>query len=323
MDLAIVGIDISKRKLDVALLVGGKTKRKSCSNDLSGFEDLQGWLQCQGALQAHACMEATGIYGDDLAYFLVEAGHRVSVVNPARIKGFGQSELIRTKTDKADAALIARFCAAMQPEPWNPPSQEVRELQALVRRLEALQEMSQQEKNRLEGPIPSEAVVNGIKAHIAYLDTEIAETERQIRDHFDRHDDLRRQRDLLTSIPGIAEKSAAVILAELRSVEYFDNARQLAAYAGTTPAEFISGSSVHRHTRLSKKGNWRLRKAIYYPALSALRCNPAIMAQARRLEAAGKAKMAIVGAAMRKLLHTAFGVLKSGRPFNPLVGQFA
>ncbi|MFA9202192.1 MAG: transposase, partial [Candidatus Nanopelagicaceae bacterium] len=100
--------------------------------------------------QMHACMEATSIYGDALAEFLYLANFAVSVVNPARIKGFAKSELLRTKTDSVDDALIARFCAAIKPDLWKPTAPAVKELQALVRRLDSLQEMVTAEHNRLE-----------------------------------------------------------------------------------------------------------------------------------------------------------------------------
>jgi transposase len=120
MSEAVLGIDIAKQKFDAALLVGGRTKHKVCKNSTEGFETLRLWLEKQEVGKAHACLEATGNYGEDLAIYLHEAGHIVSIVNPARIKGFAQSELLRTKTDKLDAALIARFCLAMNPGPWIP-----------------------------------------------------------------------------------------------------------------------------------------------------------------------------------------------------------
>jgi transposase len=138
MSVWVLGIDIAKQKFDVALLIDGKTKHKVCKNSAEGFEILSLWLEKQKPQKVHACMEATGNYGEDLAIYLHDAGHIVSIVNPARIKGFAQSELIRTKTDKLDAALIARFCLAMKPGPWSPPSPEIRSLRALVRRVDSL-----------------------------------------------------------------------------------------------------------------------------------------------------------------------------------------
>jgi transposase len=260
-------------------------------------------------------MEATSIYGNALARFLVAAGYEVSIVNSLRPKAFGRSELSRTKTDRADAKVIARFCAALQPAAWVPPAIEVEKLQALVHRLDNLTAMQQQEQNRLATVDP--ILVESITAHIDFLNEQIVETKKRIRDHFDAHPALKAQRDLLTSIPGIAETTATVILAEIGDLDTFDSADQLAAFAGLTPQEFSSGSSVHGKPRLSKIGNSRLRKALYMPAIVARRYNPFIRTFCDRLLAKGKSKMSMVGAAMHKLLRQVFGVLKSQKPFDP------
>src|SRR5664280_945664 len=199
MSLSILGIDIAKQKFDVALLVDGKTKHKACKNSAEGFEILTIWLEKQGIQKVHACLEATGNYGEDLAIYLHEAGHLVSIVNPARIKGFGQSELVRTKTDKIDAGIIARFCLAMKPEPWMPPSPEIRILRALVRRADSLTDMRSQEKNRIS--TAHESVISLIEEHIAYLDQEIEKIRKQIAKLIKQNPNLKQKKDLLDSIP--------------------------------------------------------------------------------------------------------------------------
>lgn len=314
-DTAIIGIDISKRKFDLALLRQGKLKHKSFPNTPAGHTTLLEWLRAQGITVAHACMESTNVYGEALAEVLHDHGYAVSIVNPARIKGFALSELARTKTDKADAGVIARFCAALKPAPWQPDPVEIRELRALVRRLEALLEMRQQEINRLH--VASAVIAEALKAHIDYLDASIQTTRQQIRDHIDNHPDLRQKRELLESIPGIGAATIPVILAEFADVTRFRNAKRLAAFIGVAPRERQSGSSVHGRTVLSKMGRSQLRKAFFMPALVALRYNPLLKAMRERMLAAGKAKMAIVGAAMRKLVHLIYGVLKTGVPFDP------
>lgn len=319
MSQSYLGIDISKSKFHVALYVQGKAKNKPklkvLKNDVSGFEQLQQWLKQQGASTVHACLEATSTYGEGVAEFLHEQGHTVSIINPARIKGFAMSELLRTKTDKADAQLILRFCMALQPEPWHPAAPEVKQLQMLLRRLEALQQMVVQERNRLETATPK--LRKSIQAHIDYLEQDIESIKQQIKDHFNQHSGLKQQRDLLVSIPGIGEHTAAILLSEIVHWSLFDSPRQLAAYAGLTPRERTSGSSVQGKPCLSKVGNARLRKALYLPAMAAKRFNPLIAAFCERLLAKGKAKKQVIGAAMRKLLHLAYGVLKSECPFNP------
>jgi len=318
MLLHALGIDIAKLKFDVCLMSAeGKLKHKVFPNTTSGFEQVAAWLARQNVLHPHACMEATGTYGERLALFLREAGYIISVVNPAAVKAFAASRLSRTKTDKVDAELIARFCAAQQPLAWTPPALEVRELQALVRRLASLIEMRVAEENRLEAGSAVVAVRASVEEHIAYLCAEIKRTEALIREHIESHPDLRQQSELLDSIPGIGETTAAVLLAELVDVTQYRSARQVAAFAGLVPRERRSGSSVRGRTRLSKIGNARLRKALYFPAITALRCSPFFKEWAQGLRERGKCKMSVIGAAMRKLIHLAYGVLKTGRPFDP------
>jgi len=316
MTLPPFGIDVSKATFRGELLrPEGRSSSPEFPNSPAGFARLAAWFRRQHVDRVHACLEATGVYGEPLALFLHQAGHAVSVVNPRQIHAFAESELARNKTDPLDAALIARFCQAHRPPLWSPPPPEVTALEALVRRLEALEQMRQQEANRLEVAAP--AVQPSIAEHLQFLDQQIRKTQQAIRDHIDSHPSLRAQRDLLVSIPGIADKTAAKLLAEIPRWDQFAAARQLAAFAGLNPRQYTSGSSVRGRTHLSKVGSPRLRKALYMPALVALRHNPLLRALARRLGQRGKHRMVIVGAAMRKLLHLAYGVLKSRKPFNP------
>lgn len=315
MSLTILGIDISKQKFDVALLIEGKIKNKTCKNALEGFEALTTWLEKQGVQTVHACLEATGNYGEDLAIYLHEAGHKVSIVNPVRIKGFAQSELIRTKTDKIDAALIARFCLAMKPEIWIPPAPEIRSLRALVRRIDSLIDMRSQEKNRLS--TAHESVIALIKEHITYLDQEIEKIRKQIADLIKQNPQLRQRKDLLVSIPGLGKATIPHLLAELDDPSKFTNVREMVAFIGLAPKETISGSSIKGKPRLCKIGHARLRKALFMPALVSIQCNPVMIAFYHRLKERGKNGKVIVCAIMRKLVHVIFGVLKSGKKYDP------
>jgi transposase len=315
MSEPVLGIDIAKQKFDAALLIGGKLKHKSCKNSTEGFELLSQWLRKQGVGCLHACLEATGSYGDELALYLHNAGHTVSIVNPARIKGFAQSELLRAKNDKIDAGLIARFCLAMRPEPWAPPSVEIRVLQALVRRADALVNMRTQELNRL-GTAPV-TVEPSIQEHIAYLDEQIEKIKQQITGHIDGNPDLKSKKDLLNSIPGIGPGTIAAILSEISIFERFDQVRKVVAFVGLAPKEAVSGSSIKKKPRLCKIGHAKLRKALYMPALVSIRYNPLMIGFYKRLRSKGKNGKVIVCAIMRKLVHIIFGILKSGKPFDP------
>jgi transposase len=312
-----LGIDVAKANVHAVLIVDEIERKHSFANNDKGFAQLDGWLAHRKVGHVHACMEATGAYAEALAAHLADRGHTVSVVNPARIKGYAQSELTRTKTDPVDAALIARFCKALRPTAWLPPAPEVRELQGLVRRLESLTQTRQQERNRAQMPGVVAPVADSIAALITHLDQQIAALESQIRSHIDRHPKLRQQRDLLESIPGIGAKTTASLLGELPDLTRFTSVKQVAAYAGLSVQQHLSGSSIHGKPRLSKRGNAKLRKALFYPAMVAIRFNPLIREFAQRLRAAGKREKAILGAAMRKLLHIVYGVLRTGRPFNP------
>ena len=315
----VLGIDIAKATFAAVLQwPDGRRRRKSGRNTPAGFEEFGAWLTRQGAPHVHAGLEATGTYGEALATWLHDAGHVVSVINPAVIHAYARMQLSRTKTDAADAAVIAAYVATQHPPAWTPLAPEVRTVQALVRRLDALQEMRTQEANRRAAGLPA-AVQASITTVLATLDAEIAAVRQQLQSHIDQHPGLRTQRDLLTSIPGIGAATAATLLAELFHQRYV-SARQAAAFAGVVPRLRQSGTRVARG-RLAKLGSSRLRKALFYPALVALRHQAGLAAWHARLRAAGKPKMVIVGAVMRKLVHLAFGVLKSGRPFEPHYAQ--
>tara|TARA_R110002073_G_C9371927_1_gene572264 strand:+ start:187 stop:1170 length:984 start_codon:yes stop_codon:yes gene_type:complete len=315
-DKMILGIDISKNDFDVALLRTNKFKNKKFSNKPKGFTELVKWLQGLKVelSQLHACMEATGVYGDSLATFLHDHGCYVSVVNGARIKGYAQSELSRTKTDKKDACVIARFCDALNPDQWVPPAREIRELRALAKRLEALQDMLRQEENRVA--VSDSILLPEIKGHIADLKVRIAQTKQAIDDHIDNFPGLRQQRELLESIPGVGPTTSAMLLSVFSNIDAFSSAKKMAAFCGLTPRQRQSGSSINGKARLSKMGHSQLRKSLFFPAIVAMQYNPIIISMKVRLLRAGKCKMLIVGAAMRKLVHIIYGVLKSRTPFD-------
>lgn len=313
----VAGIDIAKATFDIATLhPNGKyhTKGKLTNND-SGFEALRVWLDKHTEPGAWIVMEATGVYHEPLAEYLHERGYRVCVVNPACIKKYSESRLQRVKTDKIDSKLIALYGVTHleQLKAWQPVTPAYRRLRALVRRLEDLQEMVQMERNRVD---VSEASVRPlVQAMIAQIEQQIAETLKAIKQHIDDDPDLRNKRDLLVSIQGISDRTASLLLAELGDPLQYKDGRALVAFAGLNPK--LQESGKHRgHVTISRMGSARLRAGLYMPAITALTYNPAITALKKRLEAKGKAGKQIVCAAMRKLLHIAYGVLKSGQPFD-------
>jgi transposase len=312
MSEVVLGIDVSKKTLDAALIFDNRTFSKQFQNSAEGFKLLAAWLESLQITRVHACLEATGVYGEAVALFLHESGHLVSVVNPLRIKGYASANMQRNKTDRLDARLIASFCQTQKPDVWLPPSAEVKHLQSLVRRVEVLEEMLQAEENRLSNGAPE--IKASHERMIALLKEEIKELERQIKRHIERHPNLKEQSELLQTIPGIGARTANLLLSEIEFDRY-NSARAIAAQAGVTPRRKQSGTSL-KQTSLSKLGNARLRKALYFPAIVARQHNEIVKEFAKRLKKNGKTPMQIVCAAMRKLLHIAFGVLKHKRAFD-------
>jgi transposase len=314
MILPVLGIDIGKEKFDAALLTEKGIKTRVFGNDVKGFDACNSWLD-KLEVNPHICLEATGIYGLAFASYMFENNYNVSVVNPLQIKRFSESELSRNKTDKSDAQVIARFCVAMKPASWRPAPSHLAELRHLATYLESLNLMLSQESNRLDSA--SKEIAKHINQHIKQLEKLILSIKENINKIFDNDKDLKEKKLLLETIPGVGYETTIRILAYINNIEDFDSAKQLAAFAGLSPKQHQSGSSVHRRTTLSKTGDQKLRRALYMPALVAVRYNPVLKEFYERLTGNGKSKMAALGAVMRKLLHIVYGILKSGKPFDP------
>jgi transposase len=322
-----VGIDVSKRKLDIALLnEAGKVKSKSMPNDLAGFRALMTWLNGHGAdaTSTHLCLESTGVYSDGCATAFADASWTVSVVNPALPKKFGESELKRNKTDATDAALLARYCQKMAPPAWQPPPLAFRQLRSLVDRLQALKDMHQQEANRLESVLADAMSHDSITEHLRWLEARIAEMEKDIDDHIDGNKEtLGKDAALLESIPGIGRTTAAKVLGMVGDLRRFKSGKALAAFIGVTPRRYESGDSVRGRTRISRAGHAAIRHALFMPALVATRHNPKIKAFRDRLLGAGKTKKSAVVASMHKLVHVMYAVVSKELAFDPKFGQLA
>ena len=311
----IIGIDMAKRTFDAALLVNNKYKNKTFENNPSGFSSLMSWLSRHHITQFHACMEATGTYCRELANYLYETNHPVSVVNSLRIKGFGRSTLVRTKNDRIDAKLIADFCAKLKPALWKPASLERENLKELVRYLNDLKKMKHQETCRAQTAISTNTKKFLIE-HITYLENQITLAEKELLILIKQEPQLEKQHDLLCSIPGISTILSATLLAEVVFEDY-SKTRQIASHVGLTPQERSSGTSVRGKPHISKVGNAFMRKSLYMPALCAINFNPVIKTFSQRLKASGKPPKVVITACMRKLICIAAGVIKSNQPFNP------
>lgn len=318
MSLSYLGLDIGKTKIHAALLMGERAvKRKVISNEPEGHQELLRWLSHQGVEGVHGCLEATSTYGHAIARLLHQSGYQVSIANPKAVQAYGQSRLSRTKTDAVDAYLIAQYCRDIRPSMWTPAAPEVEQLQQWERHLAALDEMIAQERNRLETAAADLTLV--IEAHITFMEEQQDTLRRQMQELIDAHPAMKQQQQWLDSNPGIGSDTAARLLGELGNWQAFGSARQLAAYAGITPQEKTSGTSIHGKPRMCKLGNARLRKLLFFPALTLLRwCQP-IQQWREALLARGKTKKQVVGAVMHKVIRWVFGVLHSQKPFDPTV----
>jgi transposase len=315
-----VGSDVSQHTLDACRLPagGGKPRFGAFANDPAGQAALRAWADAHAAgVPLGFCLESTGASGEALAQALADAGRHVSVVNPARVKDAGLRRGQGHQTDKADAKLIAEYASRERPPAWQPPAPEVRDLQALVRRRDDLRALAAGEKGRLAAPGLSRAARQSLRRTAAFLEREADRLQAQADELIAATPALAADRGLLESIPGVGAVTAQALLAELPEPARFASAQQAAAYAGLAPREYGSGPTVRKRTRLSKAGHARLRKALDLPTLTAIRFNPLLKALVERLVAAGKARMAAVGACLRKLLMIAYGVLRNRTPFDP------
>ena len=320
----IIGIDISKNKFDVAWLRDietNKVKNKHFTNTAKGQQALMNWamLQTQAPIESiHFVMEATGIYHEALAHALFKAGAQVSVVNPAQIKHYAKSLGTRSKTDKKDAQVIARFGGTQPLRLWQPEADEIRTLRALIARLEALEKDIQREKNRQEKAEitgTSDEVNASIQTVLTQLEKEQRRIEGLINQHIDQNPKLKQDRQLLESIPGVGPVISRLMLAVLHSRD-FDSAPQCAAFLGLVPVQHESGRSVLGKPHLSKAGDAKIRAKLYMAAVVSIQHNPDIKIQYERLLKKGKVKMSALCAAMRKLVHICFGVLKHQKPYQ-------
>ena len=270
----------------------------------------------------HCCLEATGVYGRSLAVRLLEESDtRVSIVNPAQIAAFAKAQLRRTKTDAVDAQVILAFARSQTPMPWTPEPAALRELTQLVRTADDLRATQAAWANRQQthawASDQPAAVTRADRAMLRTLNRELARLEDTIRAAWNRDPQLRRQVELLCSIPGIAERSAVRLLAYGQRTLTTHSAKQLTAHAGLAPRHRLSGTSVRGKSHLAKQGNAQLRRALYMPALSASQHNPALKPVYERLRTAGKPGKLALAACMRRLLLIARAMLRDDRPFDP------
>lgn len=315
-----LGIDVGKKDLFCHIIGPGEPCSARFDNTAAGIALLLKWLRkTSPPALLRACLEQTGHYGDAIAEALHEAGlAALHLVNPQRIKAFGMQKLRRNKSDTADAKLIAAFLKAEHAElrRWQPRSLPQQKITALSRCADSLTQAAARLKTALDSctdKTVAASYTRSIKAH----EKEIKALRMKITEITARVPELGKRSKLLRTIPGIGEVAAQTILAELPEPGEFDDARQLAAWAGLTPRHHASGTSGKTRTPITKIGSAQLRRGLFMPAMTARIHNPLLKTFAERLLANGKKPKQVIVAIMRKLLHQIFGILKSGLPYNP------
>ena len=311
----VLGIDVSKLTLDTCLRHGGQSRHQQFANTPRGIAQLLAMLSARRTSPALVAMEATGPYSLAVATAAEQAGHRVAVLNPRRVLDYARACERRNKTDRVDAAIIARFAAQEENLPaWRPLPPEQDLLRALLRRQDDLNAHLHAEERRLEMAQKAAPLRQSLQRSVRWLRAELTRLEKSIQQHLATHSSLAVDVAHLQAIPGVGPKSARLLTAEIP--RHFRNARAASAWVGVVPRQNTSGLSVHRPSRIGHAAP-ALRSKLYFTAITAIRCDPRSQVFAKRLHAAGLSKMAIIFAVLHKLVRTAFAILKTGTPYDP------
>ena len=315
------GIEVSAKELLVALRRAERTlPLESFPNTPEGHRALARYLARRGR-QVRVCLESTGVYGLDLSLRLQkQRGVEVMVANPRAVRHFARALMKRSKTDPLDAVVLLEFAVRMPFQPWQPPSPIALHLGALARRIEAITDLCTAERNRLHAAGAAQALPAAIRQDlrrsIAFHQRALARLTRQALELIAADPRLQERFQQLDSIPGIGTTSAVALLGELSRLAPDLDVRQWVASAGLDPRQYSSGTSVHKKTRISKAGNRHLRRALYMPALVAVRHDPHLGSFYQRLIGSGKSKLQALVAVMRKLLHAIFGIFQHRQPYD-------
>jgi transposase len=303
-----VGIDVAKASLEVCLLPAGT--RLAEANDREGVRRLLAALPPAG--QCLVTVEATGGYQRLVVAELIAAGHRTAVVNPRQVRDFARGLGLLAKTDRLDAAAIARFGQQARPRETQPASPLEERLQELVVRRRQLVEWRTAETCRLE-TAATKSVIKSLRSLVEQLGKQIRKIEQELSDLVESDDQLQCRAQILQTTPGVGALTATTLVAELPELGRL-NRRQISALVGVAPFNRDSGKFQGR--RAIWGGRAAVRSALYMAALTARRCNPLIRAFGERLAAAGKPYKVVMVACMRKLLVSLNAILKHHAPWN-------
>ena len=313
---SVIGVDISKEKLDICLIYDGKIYRKFCKNDHKGFVELIKWSSKKCTEKPRICMEATGIYMEEFAEFMYDNMFEVSIINPLQIKAFAKSKLLRIKTDKIDSLVIAEFCIANNPRLWKPQPSKYRELREIMRTIDSLKVQLNQTSNKLKSRLKSVKVQETITTLVNQIKKQIKELEVHAKHLIESNEKMSKQIQILTEIKGVGFLTACNLIANIPDVENFKNAKQFAAFIGITPSHFESGTSVYKRSKISKIGTAQIRKSLYMAAIVVKNRNKSFQNFVSNLICKSKPPKVIICAIMRKLMHLFFGMLKNMMHFD-------
>ena len=303
-----VGIDVAQAHLDVALRPSGETLH--LAYDETGLSTIRTRLLALPAVLV--VVEATGGLETRVVAELYAAQLAVAVVNPRRARDFAKSVGQLAKTDRLDAAMLARYAEAAKPTPRPPSDEASQTLQALLARRVQLVEMRTAERNRLTRALP--AVRPSLQEHIAWLTTQIQAVEKELTEQVTQHTEWQAQAELLQSVPGVGPILSVTLLAVLPELGHLDR-RQLAALVGVAPFAYESGRfKGQRHVW---GGRAAVRATLYMSTVAAVRCTPVLKDFYRRLKDAGKPSKVALVACMRKLLTILNAMLKANKAWSP------
>ena len=310
-------------QLDSQQHVSIKGTRKF-SNTLQGWEALHRWI---GRFRKHpevplvVVVEATGVYYEGFAYYFKEQGFNLNVVLPNKSRHYAKSLNVKTKNDQVDAMVLARMGLERNMPIWKGMSPLMLIIKQLCRQRNALQSMRTTVSNQLHahthGQAPQKTIIQSMQQHLKFLDKQIKQIETELKQKYAQDPELQKRVDNVCSIKGVALMTALVVIAEANGFDLIENKAQLVSYAGYDVVENQSGTSLNGKTRISKKGNAHIRRALYFPALTAAQHEPKLKGLYERIhEKNPKVKMIGAVAVQRKLLVLIYTLYKKNQPFD-------
>jgi transposase len=324
----VAGIDVSQKELAVSTgrlkdeLTIEITGYKTFSNSTKGFKELIDWVNklCVSELPIRFVMEATGVYHESLAYYLVDHNYLVSIVLPNKMSNYQKTLAIKTVTDKTASEVIANFGLEKNLQSWQKPKKSYRDIRHLTRERDQLVQQKTVLRNQLHAEkaqaYPGERTIKRLESHISFVISQEKEIMQEINENISQDPQIKEQIKLIGSVPGIGVLTAAIILSETNGFDQITSIKQLSSYAGLDVREKQSGTSVKGKPKISKKGNRYLRKAMHFPALTAIRHDDRFKAIFARLVQKHGIKMKAAVAVQRKLLELVYTIYKTNNPYD-------